>query len=145
MKKHLTALLIIGLAISALTFGILWQRAENSRSDARLLAQAGAADACAQFASYRDTGLESSYWYGVAAFRSFEQAYHLLTEGTNKAVNYIFCNEVYGNLVLSPVVCQARIAELIDVMEILSRDIEDENGYIRMSELRNLLEQAPAA
>ena len=38
-------------------------------------------------------GEVSSYWYGVAAFRSFEQAYHLLTEGTNKSSNYVFCND----------------------------------------------------
>ena len=62
-----------------------------------------------------------------------------MTEGTNKGVNYTFCNEVYGCLVLNPEGSQSYISEIIEIMSILSADAEDENGYIRMSELRNSL------
>ena len=103
------------------------------------MAQASAADACAQFTEYQTDGCESSYWYGVAAFRSFQQAYDSLTEGTNKAANYAFCNEVYGYLGLSPEISQSHISELIETMSILPLDVEDENGYSKMSELRNSL------
>ena len=112
---------------------------KNDKNDIRALAQASAADACAQFTEYQTDGCESSYWYGVAAFRSFQQAYYSLTEGTDKAVNYTFCNEVYGYLVLRPEISQSHISELIETMSILSLDIEDENGYSKMSELRNSL------
>lgn len=141
MKKKLVAVLIVCLAISSLLFAVLWQRAANSKDDIRQLAQASAADAYSQFVEYQANGEASSYWYGVAAFRSFEQAYHLLTEGTNKSSNYAFCNEVYGCLVLSPEKSQKHIAEIVEVMEILAVDVEDENGYLRMADLRNNIQE----
>ena len=137
MKKKLVAILIICLTIFSLLFAVLWQRAENSKDDIRQLAQASASDAYSQFVAYQTDGEASSYWYGVAAFRSFEQAYDLLTDGTNKSSNYVFCNEVYGHLVLSPEKSQKHLAEIIDVMEILSMDVENEDGYLRMADLRN--------
>ena len=114
-------------------------KSKNNKDDIRALAQASAADACIQFTKYQMNGYKSSYWYGVAAFRSFQHAYHSLAEGTNQAVNYTFCNEIYGYLVLSPEISQSYISEIIETMSILSSDVEDENGYIRMSELRNSL------
>ncbi|MDY5007751.1 hypothetical protein [Candidatus Allofournierella merdipullorum] len=139
MAKRFQIFLIVCLSISTVTFMLLWQGQKNNKDDIRALAQASAADACIQFTEYQTNGCESSYWYGVAAFRSFQQAYHSLTEGTNKAANYTFCNEVYGCLVLSPEISQSNISEIIETMSILSSDVEDENGYIRMSELRNSL------
>ena len=141
MKRKAAAILILCLTIFSLLFAVLWQRAENSKDDIRQLAQASASDACSQFVEYQANGEASSYWYGVAAFRSFEQAYHLLTEGTNKSSNYAFCNEVYGCLVLSPEKSQKYIAEIIEVMEILAVDVEDENGYLRMADLRNNIQE----
>lgn len=139
MKKRFEVFLIVCLSISTLVFVLLWQSEKNNKDDMRALAQASAMDAYSQFTEYQADGSESSYWYGVAAFRSFQQAYHSLTEGTNKAVNYTFCNEVYGYLVLHPEVSQSYISEIIETMRILSLDVEDENGYIKMSELRNSL------
>ena len=141
MKKRFEAFLIVCLSISTLIFALLWQSQRNNKDDIRALAQASAADACIQFTEYQTDGCESSYWYGVAAFRSFQQAYHSLTEGTNKAANYTFCNEVYGYLVLSPEISQSYISEIIETMSILSLDVEDENGHIKMSELRNSLKR----
>lgn len=139
MKKRFEVFLIVCLSISTLTFALLWQNQKNNKDDIRALAQASAADACTQFTEYQTDGCESSYWYGVAAFRSFQQAYYSLTEGTDKAVNYTFCNEVYGYLVLNPEISQSHISEIIETMRILSLDVEDENGYSKMSELRNSL------
>ncbi len=119
-------------------WGRLTVRMED-KDDIRALAQVSAVDACTQFTEYQTDGCKSSYWYGVAAFRSFQQAYYSLTEGTNRADNYTFCNEVYGYLVLNPENSQSYISESIETMSILSSDVEDENGYIRMSELRNSL------
>ena len=65
----------------------------------------------------------------------------MLTEGTNKSSNYAFCNEVYGCLVLSPEKSQKHIAEIIEVMEILAANVEDENGYLRMADLRNNMQE----
>ena len=63
-----------------------------------------------------------------------------LTEDTNKTTNRIFCNEVYGSLVLSPELSQAHISDIVYVMKILSENVMDENGYVRMLELRNTLQ-----
>ena len=139
MKKRLEIFIIICLTISTLTFTLLWQNQKSNKDDIRALAQSSAADVCIQFTDYQNYGYESSYWYGVAAFRSFQQAYYSLIEGTNKVVNYTLCNEVYGCLVLRPEDSQSYISEIIETMNILSLNVEDENGYIRMSELRNSL------
>ncbi len=139
MKKHTCKVLIVCLIILALVFAFLWQTEKSNRDDLRLLAQASAKDAHSQFKEYQEMGHESSYWYGVAAFRSFEQAYYLLTEGTNKNINYTFFNQVYGALVLSPDKCQSHVAELVAATAVIANDIEDDNGFIRMSELYNLL------
>lgn len=63
-----------------------------------------------------------------------------MTEDTNKSANRIFCNEVYGSLVLSPELSQAHISDILHVMKILSENVMGENGYVRMSELRNMLQ-----
>ncbi len=140
MKNRIQTIIIICLTALTLLFGFLWQREKSNRADLRMLAQASAKDAYTQFASYQERGEESDYWKGVAAFRSFEQAYYLLTENTNKNGNYVFCNEVYGDLVLHPQKCQEYMADIIAVLDILTRDVESENGHLKMSELRNRLE-----
>ena len=141
MKKKFATILIICLTILSLLFGVLWQKAENNKDDIRELAQASASDAFSQFVEYQTTGEMSSYWHGVAAFRSFEQAYYLLVDGTSKSSNYAFCNEVYGYLVLSPEASQKHMAEIIEVMEILSMNVENEDGYLRMADLRNNIQE----
>ena len=139
-EKVKLALIAILLLSTALFFG-LWQMEKGDLSDVLALAQAGAADAHQQFQEFRDTGEESCYWYGVAAFRSFEQAYHRMVEGTNEAPNYTFCNEVYGQLVLDPQRSQAHMDEIIEVMAIWAEDVTDPNGPARMADLRNDIQE----
>lgn len=43
-------------------------------------------------------------------------------------------------LVLSPELSQAHISDIVYVMKILSENVMDENGYVRMLELRNTLQ-----
>lgn len=140
MKKRIQAAVIICLVISSVVFAMLWQGEKRNRDDVRLLAQSAAAQAYASFQSFQATGEESDYWSAVADFRAFEQAYHLLTENTNKSDNYIFCNEVYGSLLLFPEKSQEHISQVIEVMGILSEDLEDALGHSKMSSLRNTLE-----
>ena len=141
MKKRVSIILIIGLFLSTVILSGLWLYARNDKSEILLLAQAGVTDAYTQFTEYQNTGEESCYWYGVSAFRSFEQAYYLLVQGTNDTTHYTFCNEVYGDLVLNPTRSQTHIADIIAVLQILSDDVEDENGYLRMSDLRNSIQE----
>ena len=118
---------------------IVWKRVGGGREDIRQMAQMSAANAYEEFVEYQRNGYRSSYWYGVAEFRAFQTAYHMLTEGTNKAANYTFCNEVYGSLVLAPERSQENIDDIVAVMEILSANVEDDTGYARMGDLRHRL------
>lgn len=141
MKNRLFMVLTACFAVIAVLFGALWVSERNSKDDARLLAQASAADACERFRKFEATGEAGEYWFGVAGFRSFEQAYKMLVDGTNKKTNYTFCNEVYASLVLSPEKSREHISEICEVMELLSKDVEDINGYARMADLRNALRE----
>ena len=139
MKRRIEIIIIICLVISTVVFGVLWQRAENNDKDIKSLAQTSAFQAYTQFLEYEKNGHESDYWYGVGDFRAFQQAYSLMTQDTNKSTNSHYCNDFYGYLVLSPEECQSHISEVVEVLNILAKNVEDENGYIRMFELENLL------
>lgn len=137
-RKWMTALLVFLALSNAVLIG-LWRAAEQDSSDVKALAQAGAVGALQMFREYRDTGEESCWQYAVADFRSFQQAYYLLAEGSGKRTNYTFCNEIYGQLVLAPERSQAYVEELIEAMSLLAEDVTDENGYLRLGDLRNTL------
>lgn len=141
MTKRYCVIIIVCFFMSTIAFCGLWLGAKYDKSEILLLAQEGANDAFIQFTQYQQTGDESYYWAGVASFRSFEQAYYLIVEGTNKTTNYIFCNEVYGSLVHAPERSRNHIAEIVAVMEALSYDVRDENAYLLMENLRNSLQQ----
>ena len=139
MKNKLLIGVLVVFLVLAVVFFALWQTARRDNSDVLTLAQAGAAGSLDSFKAYRERGDEADYWQAVADFRAFEQAYYLLVQGTNKSSNYIFCNEVYSELVIHPERCQEHIDEIIETMTILAADVTDENGYMRMSSLRNTL------
>lgn len=136
MKKCAMPVLVVVLFLAAVLFCALWQGALRDRSDLKALAQAGAGEACARFSDYLTTGNEDDYWGGVAAFHTFQTAYYRLSENTP---NYTFCNQVYGSLLLAPEHAKAHIADIVDTLELLSQNVMDENGYVRMAELRNTL------
>lgn len=141
MKKRWYIPLLVAFTLCGAIFGILYGREMGRREERRQMAQASAANAYEEFVEYQRNGHSSSYWYGVAEFRAFQMAYHMLVEGTNKATNFTFCNEVYGSLVLAPEKSQENIDDIVDVMEILSVNVEDDAGYARMDELRHRLSQ----
>ena len=100
---------------------------------------AEAKEAYTCFSDFQKTGLDRDYWSGVASFYAFQRAYGLLTDGTNKSANAIFCNEVYGSLLMAPEQAKAHISEIADTMKLLSENVTDENAYLRMAALRNTL------
>lgn len=138
-SRAILIFLIVCLSISTIVFGILWQKERTDKSGYLLMAEAGAADAATQFSEYQNTGEDSYYWYGVASFRTFEQAYYGFVEGTNKSSNYSISNDVFGSLVLFPEKCQPKISEIIEVMKVIANDAEDRQGFILMENLRNSL------
>lgn len=140
MKNKLAAVLSVVLALLAVVFCVLWQRAVYDTSELEAFAQAEALKAYTHFADYQDSRDDADYWQGVAAFHAFTDAYGVMTEDTNKSTNRAFCDEVYGSLTRSPEQSQAHIPDIVSVMKLLSENISDESAYTEMLELRNTLE-----
>ena len=140
MKNKLAAVLAVVLALLAVVFCVLWQRAAHDTSELEAFAQAEASEAYTHFADYQSDKDDADYWQGVAAFHAFTDAYGTLTEGTNKSANRAFCNEVYAAMTQSPEQLQAHIDDIVSVMKLLSENITDETAYTQMLELRNALE-----
>ena len=93
-------------------------------------------DAKTDFSEYVQTGKESYYISAVSSFYAFQQTY-LSRKGSDS--NYLFMNEVYGYLVLTPDEAKTHASELAEVMRILSEDPFHANGYHKLSSLRNAL------
>ncbi len=140
MKKSIAVVLAVVLAVSTVVFCVLWQRAAHDRSEIEAFAQAEAQEAYTHFADYQSGKDNADYWQGVAAFHAFTDAYGVLTEGTNKSANRVFCDEVYAVMTLSPELSQAHIPDIVSVMKLLSEDITNETAHAKMLELRNMLE-----
>ena len=140
MKKWAAVSLIMALLLAAVAFGVLWQRALHDDSDVAALAQSGANEAYARFSDFQEKGYDSDYWGGVAAFRVFQEAYTVLSDSASGSANRILCNEIYGSLLIYPEKSGEHIAEIVEVMKMLSGNFMDENCYVRMSELRNALQ-----
>ena len=139
MRNNVTTVLIICLAISTLIFAFLWNAEKNSKDDVKELAQASAVDAYTQFAIYQSHGDIIRYWDGVASFHSFQQAYLSIVQGTNQSCNSLICNEIYGYMIAEPEKCQNFIADIVSIMELLSKDVEDLTGHDQLFNLRNAL------
>ena len=139
MKKRIAVALIICLTVSTCAFAFLWNAERNSKSKLVELAQAEAVHAYIQFADYQNSGDIRRYWDGAAAFRAFQQAYRSAINSTDRAADYLICDEVYGYLIGEPEKCQTYIADIIGTMETLSKNVEDLNGHAQMLALRDAL------
>lgn len=141
MKNKLAAVLAVVLALLAVVFCVLWQRAVHDTSELEAFAQAEALKAYTYFTDYQDSRDDADYWQGVAAFHAFTDAYGVMTEDTNKSTNRAFCDEVYAVMTLSPELSQAHIPDIVSVMKLLSENVTDESTYAKMLELRNTLQE----
>lgn len=139
MKNRIAKTLIIVLALTSVVFCALWQRAAHDSSELETLAQSEASAAYEHFSDFQKSGDDSDYRQGVAAFYAFGDAYGLLTEGTSKASNRVFCDEVYACMISSPERAKEHISEIAGIIKLLSEDVSDETGHTRMLELRNAL------
>ena len=139
MNKRATMVIFAALLLLAVSFFFLWQRQQPQPKEMVQLCQNSAAAALEDFRQYEKTGEEAYYWYGVGEFRSFMNAFSYLKEEKDHA-DYLYCNAVYGELVLRPEKTQKNIALLLEALELLSRDYTDPNGYLRMSMLKNQLQ-----
>ena len=137
MKKK-TAVIITALALASAVFCGLWMHEKNDRSELVQLCQACAMQSLQDFREYRGNGSEASYWQGVSNFKAFMNAY--LAVNGNSTPEYVWCNSVYGTMVIFPDNAQENVDTLIAALDIISADYTDPNGYIKMAELHNFFQ-----
>ena len=136
MNKRSLVLLSLVLA-AAIVFCGLWIYEKNDKSDMKDLCQYNAEQAMAEFNRYKSSNAGGDYWKGVANFKAFLNSW-LTMEGKSSA-DYLWCNSVYGFMVLQPEAVQENIDMLLAAMERIGNDYTDPNGYLKMQELDNRL------
>lgn len=141
MKTKTCVVISAILLVATIVFASLWYSVKNNKTDFKEMAQYEASTSYSSFVDFQSNSNESSYWQAVASFYSFEQSYYRYIEGANKSFNYIVSNEIYGYLLISPEKCQSHIEDVIEIMDLLSKNVEDENAYLKMSNLRNILDE----
>lgn len=136
--KRLAALLLaFSLALNILLFG-LWQYEKRNEEKLERFCASSAYAARECFADYVHYGNTVYYWQGVAEYRGFMQAYYLLVDGKNSG-NYNFCSKLYNNLLYEQERVEPYMEELRRAMRMLTEDIYDENAFLEISKLNNLI------
>lgn len=138
MNKRATAILFIAVVVLAMAFFFLWQREQPRPKEMEQLCQNSAAAALEAFKGYASSGDAYRYWDGVAEFRCFMKAYLYLHDGHSDP-DYLYCNELYGQMTLYPEGVMANVEDLITALEYLSQDYTDPNGYHHIASLNNKL------
>ena len=138
MKKHTWIIGLVVIVVLFVSCFVLWRQASIEHTRMVDLCQATVYQSLENFREYSAKGDDYLYIYGVAEFRSFMDAYLYLNNNTSDT-EYLYCNIIYGEMALNPEKVQANMLELINAMEILAEDYTNPNGYIRLSELGNLL------
>ena len=131
MKKAFGAVIAVAVLLAVLSGSLLSQRnAEHEKME--VLCQISAARALEEFRSYQKSQTDSDYLSGVAEFRSFMTAYLFLQDNVSNP-EYLWCNTVYGDMVLHPERVQADMQGLVEGLEFLSQDYTSHNGFLRIS------------
>ena len=89
------------------------------------------------FEQYDENRKESDYIAGVAEFRTYMTAYLCLKDESN--TDYIWCNILYGDMIINPEKVKAHIPELRDALEYLAEDYDHPNGFTLINALNNPL------
>lgn len=96
------------------------------------------------FQSYLATEKESDYIAGVSEFRVYMASYHCLMKMENNA-NYVWCNALYGEMVLNAEEMKSHIPKLIAALEYLATDYQHPNGFQLIFNLTNQIESKPSS
>ena len=138
MNKHTWLIgLTIVVILSAACF-MFWRQANIERTRMVSLCQGSVCQSLENFKEYSAKGDDYLYTYGAAEFRSFMNAYLCLNYNSSDP-EYLYCNIIYGEMVLSPEKVQANMQGVIEALAILAEDYTDPTGYIRLNELGNFL------
>ncbi len=127
------------LIVLLLALGVgTWQYNKNEHTKLEVMCKASVNAALEHFEAYDAGRKESDYLAGVAEFRSYMTAYLCLTDEASQA-EYLWCNEVYGKMVLHPKTIQEHLPALIDALRNLATDYDDPNGFQGLGRLAGAL------
>ena len=137
MKKYnwIVGILIVFLAVLCI---MQYQQKNAEHKKMETICQSSVDAAFAHFATFERLGKESDYISGVAEFRSFMTAYLFLNDNVSDT-NYLWCNIVYGEMILHPENVKENIADLVNALNYLKIDYTHPNGYNRINALGNKL------
>ena len=141
MKKKLPYILILVFALAAVMFAGLWVHEKNEKTEwMEALCENSVQQSREHFAAYEKGGAEEEYWYGVAEYNSFMKAYTLLCDGARQPDRNEL-NRAYGSMVLDAEKVQEHIEPLLAALTLLSEDIHDPNGIVRLNEFNHAMEK----
>lgn len=129
-----TAVILLLLALC----GYLWQYKTFKNDNLEVMCKSSVNAASEHFKEYEIKGEESDYIAGVAEFRTYMTTYICLKDGESNT-DYIWCNTLYGDMILSPEKVKAHISELAEALEYLAEDYDNPNGFNLINELNNRL------
>ena len=140
-RKMLCILLVIALCLSALFCG-LWIREKEDLTDARWLCTTAACAAAEEFLQHCQAGEPSDYWTAVGEYRAFMRAYHVLVDaGVGDSTYYVYCNQLYGAMCISPEKTMAFSEKLYECMSWLSKDPCDEDAFYQIQWVNNQIDR----
>lgn len=138
MKKHTWITGLVVMAVLSASCFFFWRQAGIERTEMVSLCQGSAYQSLERFKEYLVKGDDYLYIYGVAEFRSFMNAYRCLNNNPGNP-EYLYCNIIYGEMVLNSEKLQENMQGVIEALAILAEDYADPNAFIRLNELGNLL------
>lgn len=138
MKKHIWMIGLVVMAVLSIACFVFWRQANIERTRMASLCQGSVCQSLENFRDYSAKGDDYLYTYGVAEFRSFINVYLCLNDDPGNP-EYLYCNIIYGEMVLNPEKVQENMQEVIKALAILAEDYTDPNGYICLNELGNIL------
>ena len=124
-------LLLIVLCVS------LWQDKTFKNDKLEVMCKSSVNSALEHFEEFEIGKDEADYIAGVAEFRTYMTAYLCLEDESN--TDYIWCNILYGDMILNPEKVKAHIPELVDALEYLAEDYDHPNGFNLINALNNQL------
>lgn len=137
MKKKIwiTAACIFLLIVVCVS---LWQYHASKNDILEVMCGSSVTAALDHFREYEIHKEDSDYLAGVAEFRTYMTAYLGLLGGKSNT-DYIWCNTLYGDMILHPENVKAHTPELVSALEYLAEDYDHPNGFNLINALNNQL------
>lgn len=134
MKKALPVLVI---AISVIIGLCLGGTIQKNKEEALLqnACMLYVETALSDFISYQETNNVDDYWQGTSAFYAYINTYSLIENEIDS--HFLYCNELYSHLISNQTAIQVHLDEFISILELLNKDIGDNNAAQRIFAICN--------